>query len=290
MAVPNIMPELRKVLPRLIEARDQNLNEADTVRRLLLLFAEVLGYDRLDDISAEAQMKGKYVDFIIKINGVVRLLVEAKAAASKLRDRHIDQAQGYAARNNYPWVLLTNGIEWILYHLTFDEGIEYERAFHLDLSDKENLKESAAQLAILHKSSVKGGELEEFWNKTSAVAPDSIGKCLFKEAVMRSLRREIRRESDQLIDPEDLVTAIKSMLTAEARELIGPIRLKKSRRKRKRRRKKRTVKRERRKKSDRRKGRARKTSPVPSVAPGGVPTATPTSNGVPPVAPAGEHP
>ena len=58
MPVPNIIRELRKVLPDLLEARAKNLNEADTVRRTILVFADVLGYDRLDDISSEAQMNG----------------------------------------------------------------------------------------------------------------------------------------------------------------------------------------------------------------------------------------
>ena len=268
MSVPNITRELRKILPRLIEARENNLNEADTVRRSIMLFADVLGYDRLDDISSEAQMKGKYVDFIVKINGVIRLLVEAKAAGKKLRDRHIDQAHGYAARNNFAWVLLTNGVEWNLYHLTFEEGIEYEQAFSIDLSKKDAFKESAALLALLHKKSIKSDELDEFWSKTSAVAPDKIGKCLFKESVMKALRREIRKESDQLIDQEDLVDAVKEMLTTEARELIGPIRLRKSRRKNTRRlNKKRRKKADRLKTSEPRKPKMVKTPSQPSVAP-----------------------
>ena len=231
MPIPNIRRPLRKYLPHLLEARDENLNEADTVRRLISVFVDVLGYDRLDDISSEAQMKGKYVDFIVKINDVTRLLVEAKVANKKLRDRHIEQAQSYAARNNYNWVLLSNGIEWILFHLTFEDGIEYERAFTIDLSKRDAFKESAELLAVLHKKSLKSGELEKFWGRTSAVAPDSIGKCLFKESVMNVLRREIRKEYDHLIDPEDLVDAIKNMLTVEARESIGRIRLRKTRRK-----------------------------------------------------------
>ncbi len=233
MAIQNITKPLRKYVRHLIEARDENLNEADTVRRIISVFADVLGYDRLEDISSEAQMKGKYVDFIIKIKDVTRLLVEAKGAKEKLRDRHIEQAQSYAARNNYNWVLLTNGVEWILFHLTFEDGIEYERAFTIDLSKKDVFKDSAELLAVLHKKAVKSGELEKFWGRTSAVAPDSIGKCLFKESVMRVLRREIRKEYNHLIDPEDLVDAIRDMLTPEAREAIGRIRLRKTRRKKK---------------------------------------------------------
>jgi hypothetical protein len=122
---PDISRPLKKFLPHLLQAQCDNLNEADTVQRLIKVFEEVLGYDSLTEISRETQ--NKYVDVALKVDGVTRLLVEAKAAGVTLRDRHIEQAQSYASRNNCQWVLLTNGVVWQLYHLTIEEGIEYER-------------------------------------------------------------------------------------------------------------------------------------------------------------------
>src|SRR4030042_3335949 len=138
----DIRKPLRKFPPILMAARDDGLNEADTVQRICHFFDKVLGYDPLRDISREAEMKGKYVDVSIKIDNQVRLLVEAKAAGVRLRDRHIEQAQAYASRNNYPWVLLTNGVDWNLYHLTFEEGIEYECAFALSLDEEARFEEA----------------------------------------------------------------------------------------------------------------------------------------------------
>src|SRR5437867_4244805 len=125
----DISKALKHYVPILLQAQRDNMNEADTVQRLVKVFEDVLGYDSLSEISREAEVKNKYVDVTLKIDGVVRLLVEAKAAGVVLRDRHIDQAQAYASRNNFQWVLLTNCVTWNLYHLTFEEGIEYERAF-----------------------------------------------------------------------------------------------------------------------------------------------------------------
>ena len=89
----DIRKPLKKLTPMLIEARDERLNEADTVHRICHFFDKVLGYDPLRDIGREAEMKGKYVDVTVKIDNQVRLLVEAKAAGVRLRDRHIDQAK-----------------------------------------------------------------------------------------------------------------------------------------------------------------------------------------------------
>lgn len=193
MAV-DVKKPLKKMLPHLLQAQADNLNEADTIIRLIKTFEEVLGYDAMSEISREAEMKGKFVDVILKVDGVVRLLVEAKAAGETLRDRHIDQAQGYASKNNYRWVLLTNGVVWNLYHLTFGEGIEYERAFSVDLSSEDGFEKAAHHIGLFHKMSIKKGELDDFWQHATALGASSIGKSLFQESVLSTIRREIRRE------------------------------------------------------------------------------------------------
>jgi hypothetical protein len=225
----NIRRQLRRYVPILLEARKGNLNEADTVVRVCRFFEEVLAYDAFSDVSRETQLKDKYVDAAIKIDGRVQLLVEVKAADKVLRERHIEQAQHYASENNYRWVLLTNGVEWQLYHLTFEEGIEYERVFSVTL-EGEAFDEAADQLAVLHKTSVRRGLLEKFWEARLALAAGSIGRALFCDSVIGLLRREIRRQTGVLIDPEDLAKSLHALLSSEAREQIGPARVRKRRR------------------------------------------------------------
>jgi len=225
----NIRRPLKRFLHHFTDAQERNLNEADTVMRLVRCFEEVLGYDPMTDITRETQVKHKYVDVALKVDGAIRLLVEVKAACVVLRDRHIEQAERYAAEGNYPWVLLTNGVVWNLYHLTFEEGIEYEKAFSVDLASTA-LVEAADALAVLHKKSVEKGELDEYWRRRSALSPQSLGAVLFAEPVVKLIRRELRRTEGLLVDPEDLAKAIHAILSIETRELIGPVRIRKRRR------------------------------------------------------------
>lgn len=229
MAV-EIRRSLRRFAAHFVQAREAELNEADTVLRLCRFFEDVLGYDGLEDISREAEMKNKYVDVCIKVDGRVRLLVEAKAANQQLRERHIEQAQSYASRNNFRWVVLTNGVDWHLYHLTFEEGIEYERAFAVSLADKESFDDAAEKLVLLHKQAIKKGDLEQFWEKTAALGAGSIGRILFSESVIMLIRRGIRRDTGLLIDREDLAKSLHEMLSPAARDQIGPVRIRKRRR------------------------------------------------------------
>jgi len=225
----DIRRPLKKFVPHLIKAREDNLNEADTSQRLVKFFEEVLGYDAFTEITKEQQVKDKYVDLAIKIDDSVRLLVEIKAAGVTLRDRHIEQAERYAAEGNIRWVLLTNGVVWNLYHLTFEEGIEYERVFSVDLSSDPEGR-APDLLGLLHRKSVRKGEHEDFWQKRAAMSPESIGRALFTEDVLRFIRREIRRLEGLLVDEEDLANAIHRMFTPEARERIGPLRIRRKRR------------------------------------------------------------
>ena len=208
------------------------MNEADTVRRVTKVLEDVLGYDPLAEISREAQLKGKYLDILIKVDDVAKLIVEVKRAGIKLRDRHIDQAYTYASTNNIPWVLLTNGVVWNLYHLTFEEGIEYEKAFSLDFS-KLDLDAAADKLALLHRENVLKGGLEDFWECQIALSWPSIAKALFQEDVLRRIRREIRHTAGILIDTEDLSERLREMMSPEVRETIGQVKVRKRTRRRK---------------------------------------------------------
>jgi predicted type IV restriction endonuclease len=223
MAV-DIRKPLKKFLPHLLKAQSDNLNEGDTVQRVIKVFEEVLGYDPMTEITRESAIKERFCDLALKIDDTIRLLVEVKAAGMTLRDRHTEQAQNYASHGNIKWVVLTNGVVWNLYHLTFEEGIEATLAFTVELNDGASEK-ATDLLSLLHRQSVKKGDLDEYWERRVALSPASIGRALFTEEALRFVRREIRRREGVLIDEEDLAAAIHEMFSTEARERIGPLKV-----------------------------------------------------------------
>jgi predicted type IV restriction endonuclease len=220
----DIRHSLKKIIPILLQAKEENLNEADTVQRIILVFENVLGYDPLTEITRELAIKSKYVDLALKVDGVIKLLVEAKSAGTDLRDRHIEQAKSYAAESNIRWVVLTNGVNWNLYHLSFEEGIDTILVFSLDLAS-DDLDKDADCLALLHEQNVRKGEHEEYWKKHTALDAQSLGRALYTDTVLRLIRREIRKREGILLDEEDLAKAIHDMLSDDAREKMGPMRI-----------------------------------------------------------------
>lgn len=229
---PDIRKPLKKYLPHLIQAQVDALNEADTVQRLSRVLEDVFGYDPMGEITRESAIKDKFCDLALKIDGAIRLLVEVKSGGTVLRNKHIEQAQNYAAHSNIPWVILTNGVVWNLYHLTFDEGIESTLAFTVDLAQGINDKD-ADLLALIHRTAIVKSELNTFWERRVALGPASIGRAIFLEDTLKLIRRDIRRREGVLIDEEDLAAAIHEMLSVEARELIGPLKIRRARKKRK---------------------------------------------------------
>ena len=216
---------LKKLIPILLKAKEDNLNEADTVQRIVMVFQDVLGYNPLTEITRELSIKTKYVDLALKIDGVIKVLVEAKAAGCDLRERYIEQAKSYAAESGLHWVVLTNGVNWNLYHLSFgDEGIDTEPVFSIDLAS-DDIDKAAECLTLLHVQSIRKGAHDDFWKKYTALDAQSLGRALYSDTVLRLIRREIHQRKGILLDEEDLAKAIHEMLSEDAREKMGPMKI-----------------------------------------------------------------
>ncbi len=234
--VRSIRRGIKKFLPILREAREANKNEAETIMIATEFLKEVLGYDIFKEISKEFPVKDKYCDLALRIEGEPKILIEAKAIANVLHDKNIEQAESYAAHSGIPWVILTNAAQWNLYHLTFNEteGIDRVRVLAVDLLGEGMDEESSAnQLAIVHRDGVAAGELDNLWEKFSALEAKGLVRCLFSVTVLSHLRREIRRETNLLIPVEEIAEALKNLHDKSTLTTLADIRIHPMKRRRK---------------------------------------------------------
>jgi hypothetical protein len=81
----------------------------------------------------------------------------------------------------------------------------------------------------LHEQNVRKGEHEDFWKKHTALDAQSLGRALYTDTVLRLIRREIRKREGILLDEEDLARAIHDMLSEDAREKMGPMKIRRKR-------------------------------------------------------------
>ncbi len=220
------------------DARDRSANESDTVMFIVKMLEEVFGYDSLKgEISKELAIKDRYCDIALKIDGTPRVLVECKAASIKeLVEKHIEQAENYASRAGICWVLLTNGIQWKLFHLSFAEveGITHDLAFDANFIDEmaANPDELWKKLSLLSRESVAAEELDDYWEEKKALSPASVIRVLFSQDVLTAIRRELNRNAPARLDMDDVMSAVRDLLSKEALMEAGEITITKRRRRR----------------------------------------------------------
>lgn len=219
---------LKKYIPIFQEAHELGINEAETSMRINKFLEDVLGYDVFTDITKEYTVKDKYVDYAIKLNNKTMFFIEVKQAGMELRKSFIEQAGNYAANAGVSWVALTSGRRWQLYHLTFDEGIQSDLIWSTDIIE-DDIKEASFLLSLLHKKSILKGELEDYYLWVKTLSPKSIIQAIFHEDTLKVIRRHLKESNGISVAEDELTDSITEMLSKDAWEEIGDVKIKRRR-------------------------------------------------------------
>jgi len=187
-------------------AKDRDVNEANTAFIIRDMLAEVFGYDELLDITSEFAIKGTYCDLAIKLDGSVEFLIEAKAIGITLKDNHLRQAVDYGARNGVPWIILTNGMVWQVNKIRFEQPISYDLVCSFDFSELEPKNpEHQERLFIICKEGLSKDAREEYHQRVQTLNRFTLGALILSDEVVSVMRRELRKLSDGvLVEPEDI--------------------------------------------------------------------------------------
>jgi len=97
------------------------------------MLADVFGFEKYSEITSDHAIRGTFCDLATKLDGQVKSLIEVKAIGSELKDQHVKQAMDYAANQAVDWCILTNGIAWRIYRVSFTEPIDDELVVEFDL-------------------------------------------------------------------------------------------------------------------------------------------------------------
>lgn len=219
-ASERIAAGLKQFQPILKAARDRDINESDTAVLVLDLLQHILGYDKYSEITSEHAIRSTYCDLAIKLDGELEFLIEVKAIGIALKDQHVKQAVDYAANQGCDWVILTNGIEWRAYKVTFTKPIANELVVQLDMLQLNSRSTTdVALIGLLAKEGWQKANLGEYHSQKQALSRYTMAALILSEPILAILRREIRRVSpDVQVTPEE----IKAVLEAEVvkREIL----------------------------------------------------------------------
>lgn len=137
---------LKKFQPILAKAQAADVNESDTVTIITDMLCEIFGYDKYENITSEFAIKKTYCDLAIKLQDRVPLLIECKAIALNLKDDYVRQATNYAADAGIEWVILTTGVLWRVYHISFGKPIEREMVYEFNMCELSAKKQSDLEM------------------------------------------------------------------------------------------------------------------------------------------------
>jgi type I restriction and modification enzyme subunit R-like protein len=187
---------MKRFQPILANAKSRDDGEADTVMIVTDMLAEVFGYDKYSEVTAEYSIRGTYCDLATKIEGQLQALIEVKAVGLELKDAHVKQAVDYAANQGVDWVVLTNGLCWRVYKVTFTKPIDHELVIEIDFCALDSRsKAHLEQLYLWCKEGWVKSVLGDYHTQKQALSRFFLGAMVLSDPVLEVIRRELRRVS-----------------------------------------------------------------------------------------------
>lgn len=205
-----IKETLKRFQPVIEQAKTRDVGEADTSTLVKDILAELFGYDKYNEITAEYQIKGTYCDLAIKIEGKLALLIEVKAVNLELKESFIKQAVDYAANQGVEWVILTNAQVWQVYKVSFGQPISHELLMSLSFAALSHKNAADMESLFLLTREAQGKSLlDEYLQQRQALSRFCVGAVVMTEPVIGVIRRELRRISpDVRIEIEELARVL----------------------------------------------------------------------------------
>lgn len=194
---------IKKFLPILNTAKSRDVNESDTVIIITDMLSEVFGYDKYSEITSEFTVRSTYCDLAIKIDGKLAFLLEVKAIGLELKDSYVKQAVDYAANQGIDFVVLTNGVLWKVYKISFTKPIDQELVFEFDfLNLNHKSPDDVEKLSLLSKEGWLKSFLYDYHSQKQALSKFFLGALILSDPITEVIRRELRK-----ISPDVKVTS-----------------------------------------------------------------------------------
>jgi len=198
-------------------------NEAETRARVRHIFGMIMGYDIFKHITAEYAIHGTgdtvHCDIAVQLepkeSSGPAMLVELKRVNIDLTPKHLRQAASYAIDIGCEWILLTNGKEWKLYHISFGKPPQTKLIASWDIINDAPVI-LAKKFELVSYKNVKKGSLARLWEKSNVLTAQNILKVILSEESIRLIRRELRKATDVTVSPEEIVGAIRHLLNEAA--------------------------------------------------------------------------
>lgn len=202
---------IRRFQRPLKDLADRDANEGDTRLLVTDFLCDGLGYDKYNDLTTEYQVKGEFADYGLRIDKELVAFLETKRVTTKLATKHLRQVQMYAVNEGVEWVILTNGVQWQVYHLDATGGLPVllDLVLTVDLLAEGTVNQKAGPLSYLSRESLKRRQITELWQRTKATSPSSLANIVVSPTVTEAIRKEMRRSTGQRVETTEVIRLLR---------------------------------------------------------------------------------
>lgn len=227
MAKKSLDKDIKKTIleaRNLIEAiAKADSNEAETRKRIDHILEKLLGYDTFKHLTSEYEIHGAgdtvHCDIAIQLDheeeSKPEMFVECKRVNINLTQKHIGQAASYAINYGCEWVLLTNGKDWKLYHITFGQPPQTKLIESWNLLNDDPLV-LAKKFEIISYKNVKNKGLDTLWEKRNVLTANNMLKTILSGESIKLYQRRLKKTTGVRISPEDIVSQFRHLLNESA--------------------------------------------------------------------------
>lgn len=206
--IKSTLPKFKKVLAI---AKDRDVTESDTVAIINDMLSEVFGYEKYTDITSELMIRGTFCDLAIRIDESFEkgFLIECKRIGIELKEEHIRQAVNYGVNKGIKWVMLTNGDEWRMYKIRFEQPVNWDLVLKFNLLNIELKNDTDVEkLFCISKEGILKNSREEMYEKVQCFNRYVVGQLIIQEPVLNLIRKELKKMSDGINIDEDEISAL----------------------------------------------------------------------------------
>jgi len=190
----DLLERIKVLAARIEQQKDNVVTEEACKNAFVMPFLNALGYDVFDpglvvpEFTADVGVKkGEKVDYAIKLDGVIRTLVECKPCAVDLATQHTSQLYRYFSVTDARIAILTNGIQyWFYSDLDEQNRMDQRPFFEFDI-----LNFRPSHLAELSKFTRDQFSLDSILSTASNLK--------YSSAIQREFAKEIEHPSEELI-------------------------------------------------------------------------------------------
>lgn len=186
---------VRKFQKPLADLVARDANEGDTRLLVTDLLCEGLGYDKYEDLTTEYQVKVDFADYGVRVDKQLVAFIEVKRCTQALNQKHLHQVQSYAVNEGVEWMMLTNGRNWQLWHMTPGLPVQMDMVLDVDLLSDDTVAKKADQMFYMSRIAFKKHAVDEVWKTRAAMSAKAITKIVLSETVVEAVRKELRRQT-----------------------------------------------------------------------------------------------